>query len=53
MFQTLLLLAPIEFVKGIISGYFSGDGSIDINTKTITARSISEKTHYYNEQSLC
>jgi DNA-directed RNA polymerase beta' subunit len=37
------ITAPIEFVKGIISGYFSGDGSIDINTKTITARSISEK----------
>ena len=37
------ITAPIEFVKGIISGYFSGDGNIDTNTKTIQARSISEK----------
>jgi DNA-directed RNA polymerase beta' subunit len=37
------MTAPIEFAKGIISGYFSGDGSIDTNTKTIRAGSISEK----------
>ncbi len=35
--------APIEFVKGIINGYFSGDGSIDHLTKTIRANSISKE----------
>jgi len=35
--------APIEFVKGLINGYFSGDGSIDYMTKTIRANSISKE----------
>jgi len=35
--------APIEFVKGIINGYFSGDGNIDYQTKTIKAGSISKE----------
>jgi DNA-directed RNA polymerase beta' subunit len=38
--------APIEFVKGIINGYFSGDGSIDHITKTIRAGSSSKELIY-------
>ena len=35
--------APIEFIKGLINGFFSGDGSIDHHTKTIRASSISRE----------
>ena len=35
--------APIEFVKGIINGYFSGDGNIDHHTKTVRAGSVSKE----------
>jgi len=35
--------APIEFVKGIINGYFSGDGNIDTQTKTIRVGSTSNE----------
>ena len=35
--------APIEFVKGIINGYFSGDGNVDHITKTIKAGSVSKE----------
>ena len=35
--------APIEFVKGLISGYFSGDGNIDHHTMTIRAGSTSKE----------
>ena len=38
--------APIEFVKGIINGYFSGDGNVDHHTKTIRAGSISKELIY-------
>jgi len=38
--------APIEFIKGIINGYFSGDGNIDHHTKTIRAGSISKELIY-------
>jgi DNA-directed RNA polymerase beta' subunit/intein/homing endonuclease len=34
-------IAPEEFVRGIISGYFSGDGSVPNNDKGITASSVS------------
>jgi hypothetical protein len=32
-----------NFIKGIINGYFSGDGSIDLSTNTIIAVSISKR----------
>lgn len=35
--------APKEFALGIINGYFSGDGNIDTQTKTINANSISKE----------
>lgn len=35
--------APKEFAEGIINGYFSGDGSVDSQTKTILANSISKE----------
>jgi len=38
--------APIEFVKGIINGYFSGDGNVDHITKTIRAGSTSKELIY-------
>jgi len=35
--------ASIEFIKGLINGYFSGDGSIDHHTTTIRAGSTSKE----------
>lgn len=35
--------APKEFALGVLNGYFSGDGNIDIQTKTINANSISKE----------
>ena len=35
--------APKEFILGIINGYFSGDGNVDTQTKTIRAGSISQE----------
>lgn len=34
--------APPEFIKGMIDGYFSGDGSVNKDDGSITASSISE-----------
>jgi DNA-directed RNA polymerase beta' subunit len=35
--------APKEFAIGLLNGYFSGDGNIDTQTKTIRAGSISKE----------
>jgi DNA-directed RNA polymerase beta' subunit len=35
--------APREFALGILNGYFSGDGSIDTQTKTIRVGSVSKE----------
>jgi len=35
--------APREFALGILNGYFSGDGSMDLQTKTIRAGSVSKE----------
>jgi DNA-directed RNA polymerase beta' subunit len=35
--------APKEFALGILNGYFSGDGSMDLHTKTIRASSVSKE----------
>ncbi len=40
---TFAFTGPKEFALGIINGYFSGDGNIDIQTKTIRAGSISKE----------
>lgn len=35
--------APKEFALGILNGYFSGDGNIDTQTRTISSNSISKE----------
>jgi DNA-directed RNA polymerase beta' subunit len=38
----IAFVAPYEFVRGIISGYFSGDGSVPKNSKSIQVCSTSK-----------
>jgi DNA-directed RNA polymerase subunit A" len=34
--------APVEFIKGLIDGYFSGDGSVDKKSGSVSASSVSK-----------
>ncbi len=40
-FPSELLAGPMEFLKGVLDGYFSGDGTVGITRGTISAASVS------------